>query len=120
MKLYKLYLPLLVVCLAFFSCQKDSNSQTVIVGVKINGKYTTNPTVYMKSGTLTKPTGSYTWTKTQAGGEDGKATFENLSSGNYYFYAKEYGSSSYVTGEIGVSVAGGGRTNWKEVTIDLK
>jgi hypothetical protein len=106
--------------LSFCSCQKENDHGMVIVSVKFNGKYTTNPTVYMKAGTLTMPTGSYKWDKTQAGGEDGKATFENLAPGNYYFYAKEYGSSSYVTGGVGVTVVSRYRMNVYEPTIDLK
>lgn len=106
--------------LSFCSCQKENDYGTVVVGVKFNGKYTTNPTVYMKAGTLIKPTAPFKWDKIQAGGEDGKAAFENLAPGNYYFYAREYGTSSYVTGEVGVTVVSRYRQNWYEPTIDLK
>ena len=110
----------LSILILLYACEKDNDYGTVVVGVKYNGKYTTNPDVYMKAGTLTKPTGSFTWDKMQPGGEDGKATFENLAPGNYYFYAREYGSSSYVTGGVGVKVVSRYRMNWYEVTIDLK
>lgn len=104
----------------FLSCEKENENGTVVVGVKLDGKYMNNPTVYMKKGTLTRPTGSFTWDKIQAGGADGKATFENLSPGDYYFYAREYGSSSYRCGEVGTTVLSRSRQNWYEPTINLK
>jgi hypothetical protein len=54
------------------------------------------------------------------GGEDRKAAFENLVPGNYYFCAREYGTSSYVMEGTGVTVTSRSRMNWYEVTIDLQ
>jgi len=105
---------------SFCSCQKGNDHGTVVVGVKYNGKYSTNPTVYMKAGTLTKPTGAFSWDRIQAGGEDGKAAFENLAPGNYYFYAIEYETSSFVSGDVSVKVIARSRMNDYEISIDLK
>lgn len=121
LKRFKIYLPLLIICFALLSCEKENDHGSVHIVMKYNGQLTSQPLVYMKSGTLSNPGIPLAqYEKSMSGDGSGQVTFENLAPGNYFFYGKAYGTNGYVTGEIGVTVRSRYRQNWYDVTINGK
>ena len=114
----KKVLAILVLFVLFFACKKKEVNGTVLITVMKDGKTIPNPSIYMKKGAASNPSITLSsYDLNVKGNTSGQATFENLTSDNYFFYATAMIDSVVVSGGAVAKVESTQAPNRYEIKI---